>query len=240
MKRIAMKTNIATASVLEEARAAKTSAEMETALNKIEAAKGELVTQSEALRALLEDAIISGRDLTKHQEGIARCDKEAMTYEAALSAFSRRKDEMAKAEEAPETDGMKREAEKLAEEYADACRDTVTKGADFRAAYARQDAIREQLTRLNMRLEAKGVSNREIVKPVTIARQTVGEVPKVTGATEFARRVDEALYAVLNDLANGTNTSPRRRDNIRWGREGESRAARSQFAALAQMQRPAE
>lgn len=49
----------------------------------------------------------------------------------------------------------------------------------------------------------------------------------------FARRVDETIYAILNELALGTNASPRRRDNVRWGLEGESRAARTQFAAAA-------
>jgi hypothetical protein len=78
------------------------------------------------------------------------------------------------------------------------------------------------------------------MRPAPIARRTIGEVPRPFGATEFARRVDEAIYAVLNELALGTSASPRRRDKVMYGREHESRQARTQFTALSVMQKPAE
>ena len=36
----------------------------------------------------------------------------------------------------------------------------------------------------------------------------------------FARREDDILHDVLQDLTNGRDLTPRRADTVRWGREG--------------------
>jgi len=158
--------------VLQYARAAKTSAELGTAVNNIEAAEAQLKLERRRLDGELQTAIVAGADTTKPQAAITQNAADMIRLEAAIAGFSDRRTALEQAEEAADLEDLKREAKKTEEDYRKTCQECLMANAAHRAAYAKQDEEREKLTRLNARLEAKGV--RGLVKPAAIARQTIG------------------------------------------------------------------
>ena len=92
-------TNITT--VLDEARAASTAAELDAAISKIEAARDEARGRRDQAEVELQAAIVAGRDTAKIQAAIAQAGTDVMTYEAAIAGFSHRRGDLAQAEESP-------------------------------------------------------------------------------------------------------------------------------------------
>jgi hypothetical protein len=219
--------------VLEQARSAKTATDLADAIERINAAADEERTTRADLSKQFQDALISGGATSKIEAAIADTERDIATLENAAIAFGRKRDEAEATEKADEIDALRRKAGQTAEALRLACQRAATTSADHRTAMCDVDILRQQLSRENDRLEASGISRRDLASPRTIAAKAIGDVPLPKGATVFGRRVDDILHDVMKDLTTGRDVSPRRPDALRYGREGETRAAQSQILSAA-------
>ena len=207
-------------SILDEARSAKTSADLAVAIDKIEVRIGALILERGALERGLQDSLVRGKDQAKAQAAITANENDTGLAQSALAAFSPRRDEMARQEEAQEKlDLIARQKKEVAELEA-ATKEGMSAITSTRGVWAKIAGHAHLLERTNSQLEAKG--ERGLTQPSSVIRAVVGEVPNPKGDTEYARRLDLALLEVPQDRPN----FQRRAQNLRRGRLGEANAVK--------------
>jgi hypothetical protein len=222
--------------VLEQARAATTAAQMDAALEGIEALKGEIASQREGFKLQLQEAIIAGEDLTKPQANITHCSTDIDTLEAAHVAFSKRRDQLAAAQADAELEGIRQRLVRNRAAYAKQLKE-MERGANILiASHAAVDRLRKDINNDNDTLVAAG-AHKEIVRPRKIAADTLGEPVRHIMTSRFGQRADQLLRMFMNAFKTGQDARVWGKRRPLWGRPGETQGARSQFMAGALSQK---
>ena len=207
-------------SFLEDCRAAKTSDDIGAVVDQIESKIGTTRAERSKFDGQLQEAIVGGRDPGKIHTAIAQLDQDLMTLEAARSGFSQKQTDARKAE-------WERETQALADRHVQesgaleaATRDFAAIMEKARTAGAFVASCAKQHDRTATELE--GRKQRPAKRASGIIRDTIGEVRRGDGVSEYGRRIDIGLEQILSD-----NPSIMRRAQImRRGRVGETNLAR--------------
>jgi hypothetical protein len=205
---------------LEECRAANTSDEIGGMIDLIESRIATMRAARGGMEGQLQDVILAGRDPGKIHTAIAQLDQDLMTLEAAQAGFSQKQTDARKAEADRETQALADRHVQEGKALEAAARDFADIMEKARMAGSLMASVAKQHDRTTVELESR---KQRPGKPASgIIRETIGEVRRGEGITEYGRRVDIALEGVLTD-----NPSHMRRAQIlRRGRFGESNQAR--------------
>lgn len=207
-------------SFLEECRAAKTSDEIGAVVEQIEQRIATMRATRASVEGQLQEAIVAGRDPGKIHTAIAQMDQDLMTLEAARGGFSQKQEETRQLEFNSATQALIDQHALEAQEVAAAANEFADYVAKARASGAKLAEATKRHDRIGTQLEARKA--RPGLPASSIIRNTIGEVPRGDGVTEYGRRIDITLEGVLTD-----NPSIMRRAQIlRRGRFGESNQAR--------------
>ena len=143
-----------------------------------------------------------------------------MTLEAARAGFNQKQEDVRKAESAHETKALVDRHGQESGALEAAARDFATKVEAARMAGALMSSCAKQHDRTLVELESR--KQRPAKRASMIIRDTIGEVRRGAGVSEYGRRIDIGLAEVLSD-----NPSIMRRAQImRRGRVGETNQAR--------------
>jgi hypothetical protein len=143
-----------------------------------------------------------------------------MTLEAARAGFSQKQADARKLEDANAKNALIAEHRQQSDELEAATKEFATAIEKARATGARVAGLAKQHDRTFGELEALG--ERRLSRASGIIRNTIGEVRRGDGVSEYGRRIDIGLEEVLSD-----NPSIMRRAQIlRRGRVGETNHAR--------------
>lgn len=207
-------------SFLEECRAAKASDEIGLVVDQIEQKIGTMRADRSKMDGQLQEAIVAGRDPGKIHTAIAQLDQDLMTLEAARAGFSQKQADVRKLENERETETLvdRHVQERGALEAA--TRDFAAIMDKARMAGALVASLAKQHDRTAVELESR---KQRPGKPASgIIRNTIGEVRRGDGVSEYGRRVDILLAEVLEM---NPGQLMRARDTRRQrGRFGESSA----------------
>jgi hypothetical protein len=207
-------------SFLEDCRAAKTSDEIAIVVEQIEQKIGTMRADRSKMDGQLQEAIVAGRDPGKIHTVIAQLDQDLMTLEAARAGFSQKQADARKLEDANAKAALIDNHRRQSAELEAATKEFAAAMEKARVAGARVAGLAKQHERTVIELEALG--ERRLSRASAIIRNTIGEVRRGDGVSEYGRRIDIGLEEVLSD-----NPSILRRAQVlRRGRVGETNLAR--------------
>jgi hypothetical protein len=207
-------------SFLEECRAAKTSDEIGLVVDQIETKIGALRAERAKLEGQLQEAVVAGRDAGKIHTAIAQADQDLMTLEAARAGFSQKQADVRKAEDERDIRALVDKQAQLTGALEAATRDFARDVDTARVSGALMASIEKQHARNGAQIEAL---KQRPGKPASgIIRETIGDIRRGDGVTEYGRRIDIGFSEILAD----NPSIMRRAQIIRRGRVGETNQAR--------------
>lgn len=207
-------------SFLEECRAAITSDAIGAVVDQIETMIAASTGERAKLDGQLGEAVVAGRDPGKIHTAIAQLNQDVMTLEAARSGFSQKQADALKQEDADAKDALIGKHRKESDELAAAAKEFATAVEKARACGAKVPGLAKQHERTAGELESLG--ERRLSRASGIIRNTIGEIRRGDGVSEYGRRVDIVFAEILAD----NPAIMRRAQVMRRGRVGESNLAR--------------
>jgi hypothetical protein len=207
-------------SFLEDCRAATTSDEIGLVVDQIEQKIGTMRAERSKFDGQLQEAIVAGRDPGKIHTAIAQADQDLMTLEAALAGFGQKRADVRKVESEQETRILVDRHAQEGGALEAATRDFAAIMDKARMAGALVANLAKQHDRTGALLESR--KQRPAKRASGIIRDTIGEVRRGDGVSEYGRRIDIGLAEVLSD----NPSIMRRAQNMRRGRVGETNQAR--------------
>jgi hypothetical protein len=206
--------------LLDECRAGKASDDHKRSVERIDQKILSLQDERAMFSVQLQETIADGSDAGKLHTVLAQINENLANLEAARAVFSRRQEEAAALEYDAETRALLDQREIEAQEVAAAAKEFAAHVAKARAGGAKLAEATKRHDRSGTKLEARKV--RPGLPASAIIRNTIGEVPRGDGVTEYGRRLDIGFAEILAD-----NPSIMRRAQIlRRGRVGETNQAR--------------